>query len=177
MRCLLGLSAAVLLSLGASAQAQTRYYDPAPLVQSWYQTYLGRSADAPGLDAWLQQVRQGASLGMVQAGILASDEYYARHAYTPESFVQGLYADVLRRTASPEEVYVWVDRLAVDGGNRQQLAIDFLATAGAELGQGGLAIQTPYRPARVYYGPGFVRPYGYYGYPARRWSRSRLVIP
>jgi len=174
MRYLLGIAAVVLLSLGATAQAQTGYYDPAPVVQSWYQTYLGRTADAPGLDAWLQQVRQGAPLRLVQAGILASDEYYARHGSTPEGFVQGLYADVLHRAASPQEMSLWLDRLAAGGGNREQVAIDFLPSAGVELGQTGLAMPTPYRPARVYYGPGFVRPYGYYGsYPARRGYRSR----
>src|SRR5438105_6820505 len=124
MRYVLAMTAAALLFLGSgNARAQGRYYDPGQMVQSWYQTYLGRSADEPGLDLWVQQLRYGGSSAQVQAGILASDEYYGRHGYTPEGFIQGLYADVLGRSASPDEVYNWVSRLMTDGGNREQLAM------------------------------------------------------
>jgi Domain of unknown function (DUF4214) len=161
MRYLLAATVAGLLFLTAgTARAQ----DPAQLVQSWYEKYLGREADPGGLAVWTQQLE---TLGPAQAeaGVLASDEYYARHGSSPVGFVEGLYADVLGRTPSADEVDNWVSRLMVDGGNRAQLAQEFLAAAQPELtGQGGT-------PAPVYgayaaaptYGAYSSPAYGYYG--------------
>jgi hypothetical protein len=169
MKYLLAVTMAGSLFLSAgSVRAQS--YEPAQLVQSWYTRYLGRQADPGGLSVWVQQVR---SFGPVQAqaGILGSDEYYARHGYRPEGFIQGLYVDVLGRTPSRREMHSWVSRLGFDGGNRTQLAQEFLTSAQPALAQQALAPvpASAYNPARVYgtY-PGL---YGYYYYPARRWSR------
>ena len=167
MRYLLAATVAALL-IPSPGSAQAQYYDPAQLVQSWYARYLGRQADPSGLSIWVQQVR---SFGPVQAqaGILGSDEYYARHGYRPEGFVHGLYADVLGRTASRRESHSWVSRLTVDGGNRTQLAQEFLAAAQPALAPQPLAPAPVYGPPPVY--GTYPGSYGYYYYPARRWGR------
>jgi hypothetical protein len=154
--------AGLLFLSAGNARAQT--YDPGQLVQSWYERYLGREPDPGGLDLWAQQL-QTFGPTQAQAGILASDEYYIRHGATPVGFAEGLYADVLNRTASPSEVGNWVSRFMVDGGDRAQLAREFLDAARPELGQAPV-----YRPARVY--GSYAGPYGYYG-PVRRggWYR------
>ena len=168
MRYLLAATVAGLLFLSTgSARAQS--YDPAQLVQSWYARYLGRPADPNGLSIWVQQVRAYGP-AQAQAGILGSDEYYARRGYRPEGFVQGLYADVLGRSASRREIHSWVSRFWADGGNRVQLAQEFLAAAQPALARQASAPPPVYVPAPVY--GTYPAPYGYYDYyPARRWGR------
>jgi hypothetical protein len=167
MRYLLAATVAGLLFL-STGSARAQYYDPAQLVQSWYARYLGRQVDPNGLSIWVQQVR---SYGPVQAqaGILGSDEYYARHGSRPEGFVQGLYADVLGRAASRREMHSWVSRLWVDSGNRAQLAQEFLAAAQPALAQQAFAPAPVYGPPPVY--GAYPGTNGYYYYPSRRGGR------
>jgi hypothetical protein len=110
MRNILTFTAAALFCLPLSAAAQS-YDDPMALVDSWYRAYLGRSAlDDPGSAAWLNLLRQGNSPLAVQAGILASDEYYNRNGGTPQGYIQGLYRDALRRSPTPVDYDFWVRR-------------------------------------------------------------------
>lgn len=46
----------------------------------WYDQYLGRNADAYGLQQWLNQLAAGYSWDDVQASLLASDEYFQKPA-------------------------------------------------------------------------------------------------
>src|SRR5262249_25957509 len=101
------------------------------LIEGYYQRYLGRVADACGLQVWTRQLHCSGPEA-VQAGILASDEYYCRHGHTPEGFVAGLYQDVLGRQACGWEIQTWARRLG-PCGNRQNLAAEFLVGAQAEL--------------------------------------------
>jgi Ca2+-binding RTX toxin-like protein len=86
------------------------------LIRSWYTHYLGRSADATGLDAWLAAMRAGATQAQVQAAILASAEYrqVAGRDFSLQSgdaapaYVRSLYGKVLGRTASEAEVQAWL---------------------------------------------------------------------
>jgi hypothetical protein len=167
MRYLLAATVAGLLFL-STGSARAQNYDPAQLVQSWYARYLGRPADPRGLSIWVQHVRSFGAM-QAQAGILGSDEYYARHGYRPEGFVQGLYVDVLGRTPSRREMHSWVSRLMVDGGIRPQLAQEFLTAAQPALAQQGLAPAPTYGPPPAY--GAYPEPYGYYYYPSRPWRR------
>jgi hypothetical protein len=135
MKYLLAATVAGLLFL-TTGSARAQVYDPAQQVESWYERYLGRQADPGGLALWEQQLGTLGPL-QTQAGMLASSEYYARHGNTPEGFIEGLYADVLGRTANQDEMANWLNRLMVDGGNRAQVAQEFLSAAQPELsGQG-----------------------------------------
>ena len=108
--------------------------DPyADMVEAWYLQFLRRSPDAAGLAGHLSILQSGADPGDVQAGILGSDEYWRRQGSTARGFVRGLYIDVLGRPASPSEVANWLNRFNVSGGDRAQVAREFLGAAAAEL--------------------------------------------
>ncbi len=86
------------------------------LIQSWYGHYLGRAADASGLQAWLARMRAGATQDQVQAALLASAEYreVAGRAFGlsdgdgSAAYVRSLYGKVLGRVASEAEVAAWL---------------------------------------------------------------------
>ena len=94
----------------------------AALINGYYQQFLGRNADASGLQGWLNFLALGGRAEDVLTGILRSDEYFARNGSTNDGFVKALYHDLLGRTASAAEVAGWVhalgtlSRAAVIGG-------------------------------------------------------------
>src|SRR5262249_45402136 len=77
------------------------------LVQSWYQRFLGRSADASGLATFAGMLQRGVSATDVQAGILASDEFWQLQGGRADLFIRGLYRAVLNREPSRQEVGIW----------------------------------------------------------------------
>jgi hypothetical protein len=103
------------------------------LTQSWYQRYLRRSIDITGLQGWVTLLRQGASHDDVKAAILGSPEYFQLQGNNAAGFVAGLYADVLGRPATRDEVAQWLNRLGQLGNDRTRLAGDFLRAAQGEL--------------------------------------------
>jgi hypothetical protein len=105
----------------------------ANLIESWYERYLQRPADPAGMQMWLYQLSRGASAEIIQAAILASDEYYQLHGSNPRDFVIGLYQDVLGRTPSTDEVRLWLNYWRQARGQRIQVANTFMVAARAEL--------------------------------------------
>jgi hypothetical protein len=103
------------------------------LVQSWYQRYLHGPADPDGLQAWVGLLRNGQPPEEVQAGILASEEYYRNHGSDPRAYIEGLYSDVLGRNANRQEVRGWLETFERDRGDRQRLARQFVRAAQPEL--------------------------------------------
>ena len=63
---------AVATAILTSAEAEQRQ------VETLYQTFLGRSADAGGLKAFTDALRHGWSVETVEAAILGSPEYLQR---------------------------------------------------------------------------------------------------
>jgi Domain of unknown function (DUF4214) len=61
------------------------------VVGSWYDYFLLRTADAPGLDGWVLDIQAGIHDESVVANILGSDEYYSK--------VTGDYPTSLRQAA------------------------------------------------------------------------------
>jgi hypothetical protein len=96
------------------------------MVQSWYQRYLHRTSDLAGLQVWVMYLRRGQSPEQAQAGILGSPEYYQRNGNNPVGFINGLFADVIGRGASPQEIQFWLNRFQRYRGDRQRLAADFM---------------------------------------------------
>jgi hypothetical protein len=125
---------AVLLCLVSSAPAQVSYEgyaDPMDLVDHWYQTFLHRSGRAdPSSYSWAQQLQQGAAPNAVLAGILSSDEYYAKGGSTPEGFIRNLYADIIVRQPTASELQYWMQRALTqniaDPETRKDMAYDIL---------------------------------------------------
>jgi hypothetical protein len=135
-------AAAVLITLGlSSVPAEAHGSSGTRQIERYYHRYLGRAADCNGLQTWTEKLRCTGPEA-VQAGILASEEYYCRNGHSPEGFVAGLYRDVLGRSACGPEIQNWVGRLC-HCGDRQRVAAEFLAAA-----RPGAGLQ-----AHVHYGP------------------------
>jgi hypothetical protein len=71
------------------------------LVESYYGTYLQRSPDQPGLNAWAALLEAGAPRERVQAGIIGSEEYFQKRGGTAAGFLSALYQDALARPIDP----------------------------------------------------------------------------
>jgi hypothetical protein len=100
-------------------------------VADWYRRYLRREVDQTGLDVHVRAYYQTGPEATL-AGLLGSEEYYRLWGGTPRRFVEGLYADVLQRGATPEERSQWERQ--VGRKTRTQIALDFLQAARGELG-------------------------------------------
>lgn len=94
------------------------------LIRAAYVQYLGRTADQGGLDFWLGQLRGGRTITDLEAGFIASNEYYLQSGSTDSGWVTRLYRDVLGRGASAGEVAFWVQRARLVG--RPSVARGFL---------------------------------------------------
>jgi hypothetical protein len=70
-------------------------------VQALYQRYLHRSADASGLQAFVDFLGNGGTLEQVAALLVGSQEYFDLHGDSTEGFLDGLYEDALDRGADP----------------------------------------------------------------------------
>jgi hypothetical protein len=113
---------------------------PAPtgyrqMVESWYSLYLNRAPDPTGVRDFVNRLSRGASPEDVQASIIGSDEYYQLHGSRPASWIAGMYADVLGRSARRDEISHWLGMFQRLGGSREQTALEFLRTARTELSQ------------------------------------------
>ncbi len=113
---------------------------PAPsgyrqMVESWYTLYLNRAPDPTGVRDFVNRLSRGASPEEVQSSIIGSDEYYRLHGSRPASWIAGMYADVLNRSARPDEISHWLGMYQRLGGSREQTALEFLRTARTELSQ------------------------------------------
>lgn len=95
------------------------------LIQNAYVTYLGRSAESAGLASWLGAMRRGLNIQGMEAGFVASAEYYAQSGSDDARWVTRLYQHVLDRTPAPAEVRHWTRELAV-GAGRESVARGFL---------------------------------------------------
>ncbi len=119
----------------AAAQRDRDYHDyhreharayataPEQLVAFWYRKFLGREPDA-GLAGWATALRQGNSPEMVLAGILSSEEYYARGGTTPQGFVRELYRDIAGREPNRRELETLVRRTRLE--SRSDIAYSLL---------------------------------------------------
>jgi hypothetical protein len=79
-----------------------------------YFTFLGRAAAAEEVLFWAGRLREGVAHATIIAGFLASTEYYYKPAKAqgnPSGWIQGLYRDVLHRSAGETEVKAWLGNL------------------------------------------------------------------
>ena len=105
------------------------------LVESWYSLYLNRVPDPTGVRDFVNRMARGATPEDIQASIIGSDEYYRLHGSRPPSWIAGMYADVLNRSARPDEISHRLGMYQRLGGSREQTALEFLRTARTELSQ------------------------------------------
>jgi FtsP/CotA-like multicopper oxidase with cupredoxin domain len=95
------------------------------LITASYRRYLDRQPDPAGLTSWLAAMSRGTTITQMEAGFIASPEYYAKAGYNPSGWVAKLYTDVLGRFGSPGEIAAWVGYLN-SGASRTQVATMFL---------------------------------------------------
>jgi type VI secretion system secreted protein VgrG len=117
----------VLTTSGSTAVVQGIELSPEArrhLVDTWYQQYLGRSAQGGEEMGWVNLLVQGRSEADVLSGIFATGEFAQVSGASNEQFVRTLYTDLLKRTASDAEVQGWVQSVA--GAGRQAVAEGFL---------------------------------------------------
>ncbi len=95
------------------------------LIVHSYDELLSRTPDAGGQAYWLDRMNHGLTIEQMEAGFMASDEYYRQAGGTDEGWVRLLYQQILGRTGSDGEVSWWVEYLAA-GANRGQVSLGFL---------------------------------------------------
>jgi len=85
------------------------------VINSLYETYLGRAVDAGGLNHWLQVWSANSGPEQVQAGIIGSPEYYITAGNTDAAWVTALYHNLFNRNPVFSEVSYWTGVLASEG--------------------------------------------------------------
>lgn len=150
MRYLPTLAAAALVAVALGAtEAKASPCPYTDMVTDWYVRYLNRAPDPGGLHTWVSALRCGADPRDVEAGILASEEYFCRYGHSNPGFVTGLYTDVVGRAPCAHEIEEWMCRLR-QIGCRKRLSLEFFAAASQELTGRAIAHRhTPHPPSRL----------------------------
>jgi len=128
------------------AAARGQVYNSAESVRSLYQRYLGREPSSNELTQWVWAFQKGLSLAEAQVTFLASDDFFVRQSRNATTYITSLYAEVLNRTPSQDEVTAWLASLNSYRGNREKLVRDFLTSAQQEIVQ---RAPLPPRPAQT----------------------------
>jgi hypothetical protein len=93
-------------------------------VDQFYETFFNRAADTAGQAFWVNELLSGMSESQVATMFVTSGEYAATHS-SSQSYVLGLYANILGRSATNQEVAGWVQQLQM-GTSRAAIAAAFL---------------------------------------------------
>jgi hypothetical protein len=102
----------------ASGEARNR------LVQSLYQSYLGRTPTPAESSALIGLLNTGVNSTQGHTVVLGSIEYYDRRGLgTVDGFIGALYKDILGRPAGGSEVTMWSALVASQGRNAVATAI------------------------------------------------------
>ena len=81
-------------------------------IKQLYRDYLGHEADAEGVAFWRDKAwKQPGGRGNVLAGILGSEEYFAKHGETTSSLVDGMYRDLTGHLADEEGGKFWAEQI------------------------------------------------------------------
>jgi hypothetical protein len=96
-----------------------------------YQQFLGRSPDESGLSYWVGRMQQGLTDEQLQAGFIASPEFYQHAGSTDKGWVDALYTTLLGRVADPGGESHWVQLLA-GGVSRASIAYGFTSSSEEE---------------------------------------------
>jgi hypothetical protein len=110
------------------------------LVQYDYQHYLGRLPAPTELNSWVLAMQSGMSDEQVLANFIGSPEFYRHTGGTDSAWVKAIYADLLTRSPSQDEVNRWLQTLAI-GTTRFAAAWGFATSAEAE----GIVVRNDYQ--------------------------------
>ncbi|MCW2622216.1 MAG: peptidase and chymotrypsin/Hap [Frankiales bacterium] len=90
-----------------------------------YVQFLRREPETAGLNGWVYQLDHGLPQQTMEAGFIASQEYFDASGRDNARWVGRVYDDVLGRPASPGEVTWWTQTLA-RGASRSAVAVSFV---------------------------------------------------
>ena len=124
-----------LLLLSSAPASTAQVYNSADFVRSLYQRYLNREPSSNELTQWVWAFQKGTTLTDAQVTFLSSEDYFVRQGRNPNTFMTGLYGEVLNRAPSQAEVTAWVNNLNTYRGNREKLVREFLKAAQQETAQ------------------------------------------
>lgn len=99
----------------------------AALVDRYYRSTLGRTADEAGRRHWIQVIRSGRTPAEVASFFYASAEYHRLAGGTDRAWITDLYEELLLRTPDTAGLEFWTHRLAA-GADRSLVASDFYAS-------------------------------------------------
>ena len=102
-------------------------------VANLFQAVFGRTADAGGLEYWLNQSDKGASLKSIAQTFMTSSEYTGA-TQTNAEFVTSLYTELLGRTADTAGNVFWMSKLS-EGASRADVAVAFANAAVTTAGE------------------------------------------
>ncbi len=114
------------IQLGVTYAAIANAIDSSPEafnreITAWYQAYLGRTPGANEIAWWSTQLGNGMPETSVEGAILGSSEYMNRSlmhatasASESQAFIQGLYTQVLDRSAGTFETSYWLTNLVLN---------------------------------------------------------------
>jgi hypothetical protein len=87
------------------------------VIKPAYVKFLGRTADPGGLSYWTNQMMAGLTDEQLEAGFIASPEYYTHNGSTDKGLVDGIYLALLGRQADPAGEMYWVSQIPIIGRN------------------------------------------------------------
>ena len=99
----------------------------ADIVTADYQHYLGRGADAQGLQNWVTLMQYGMTQEQLEAQFIGAPEYIANHGGAGAGWVTGMYNDLLGRSADSQGQDHWVQTLQ-SGADPASVALGFAAS-------------------------------------------------
>ena len=109
-------------SIATQLTHSAEYYGT--IITPAYQQFLGRTPDASGLSYWTVRMQQGLTDEQLQAGFIASPEFYQHSGNTNKGWVDALYSTLLGRAADPGGETHWLQQLA-GGVSRSAIALGF----------------------------------------------------
>jgi hypothetical protein len=92
-----------------------------------YNLYLRRNPDTAGGQHWVSLLQAGGTFEEVAAGLTSSQEYFVLEGGTNQSFIAGLYEEVLNRSASNAEIAGW-ETVLDNGASRFDVSFAFLTS-------------------------------------------------
>jgi hypothetical protein len=98
-------------------------------VQGYYQTYLNRTASAAEVNGWVSYFLAGATDFQVQTSFLTSNEFMAMNPPIT-NYIQGLYKQILGRSAGQAEVDGWT-KTFMASVPKQQIVMSMLTSTEA----------------------------------------------
>jgi hypothetical protein len=96
-------------------------------VQAWFQQYLGRAADATGINSFVSALRGGATDETVIAALIGSGEYFQKKGGTNSAFLAAAYQDILGRPVDSTGMAAFLPQLNA-GVSTTTIAMDLLSS-------------------------------------------------